>query len=280
MLPCQSSPQHPPTHTHPASPDARDQSIASSFPQHRIPSSPPPQERSAAELEGGAEVVPGAAALVAAVAAQAELYLLAHVESDVGEATVRGALEHAGLLGGRGTALPAQRLLFCGTLDGKASMVRQLEPQLHIDAAPETVGAGARGLVRCSSLPPHGEACAGRGPRGRGDVGPAPGATRVGRGREGLRPAPQGRKHGCVGRRCLDPTRLSRHSFLTVSAGEAFCGRSRAFAFRRADSPACCRLAGRLGPTRHTGPELGRLRPPAIHPPPPDASNCAGAAIV
>ena len=35
--------------------------------------------------------------------------------------------------------IPSQRLLFCSSLEGKASIVRQLEPQLHIDGHSRTV---------------------------------------------------------------------------------------------------------------------------------------------
>ena len=35
--------------------------------------------------------------------------------------------------------VPAHRLLFCSTLQGKVSIVRQLEPELHIDGDPGTV---------------------------------------------------------------------------------------------------------------------------------------------
>ena len=35
--------------------------------------------------------------------------------------------------------VPAHRLLFCSTLEGKVSIVRQLEPELHIDGDPGTV---------------------------------------------------------------------------------------------------------------------------------------------
>ena len=35
--------------------------------------------------------------------------------------------------------MPAHRLLFCSTLEGKVSIVRQLEPELHIDGDPSTV---------------------------------------------------------------------------------------------------------------------------------------------
>ncbi|KFM27006.1 Peroxisome biogenesis protein 22 [Auxenochlorella protothecoides] len=96
------------------------------------------QEPSANALEDSASVMPSMIPLVLELARRVNLYALAHVASDVGEATVRGALEHAGLLGPNHGQLPPHRLLFCGTREGKASMVRQLEPQLHIDADAET----------------------------------------------------------------------------------------------------------------------------------------------
>ncbi|KAL6782272.1 hypothetical protein ACKKBG_A06185 [Auxenochlorella protothecoides x Auxenochlorella symbiontica] len=97
------------------------------------------EEPSANALEDSASVMPSMIPLVLELARRVNLYALAHVASDVGEATVRGALEHAGLLGPNHGQLPPHRLLFCGTREGKASMVRQLEPQLHIDADAETV---------------------------------------------------------------------------------------------------------------------------------------------
>lgn len=57
----------------------------------------------------------------------------------MGEATCRGALESARLIGSGKGQIPPQRCLFCSTLPGKASIVRQLEPQLHIDAHLQTV---------------------------------------------------------------------------------------------------------------------------------------------
>ena len=35
--------------------------------------------------------------------------------------------------------VPAHRVLFCSTLEGKVSIVRQLEPELHIDGHHQTV---------------------------------------------------------------------------------------------------------------------------------------------
>lgn len=64
---------------------------------------------------------------------------IAQVEDDTGEATCRGALEAGGLVGTRLGQIPPHRLLFCSTLDGKVSIVRQLEPQLHVDGHPKTV---------------------------------------------------------------------------------------------------------------------------------------------
>lgn len=86
------------------------------------------------------------AALVREVArATYDLYLLCHVSDDIGEALVRGALEHAGVTGAAPGQVPPHRLLFCGTLAGKVSMVRQLDPELHVDAHPQTVRLELRG---------------------------------------------------------------------------------------------------------------------------------------
>lgn len=89
--------------------------------------------------EGGATLRAGAAELLRQFCSAAEVFLMAHVADDVGEAAVQGALEYAGLLGAGPGAVPPHRALFCSTLDGKVSIVRQLEPDLHIDAHPQTV---------------------------------------------------------------------------------------------------------------------------------------------
>ncbi len=82
-----------------------------------------------------------AGAVMAEMARLAHVYVLAHVVDDVGEATVRGALEAGGLVGPGSGQIPGQRVLFCSTLEGKVSVVRQLEPDLHIDGHPHTVRA-------------------------------------------------------------------------------------------------------------------------------------------
>jgi hypothetical protein len=68
-----------------------------------------------------------------------DTYLLAHVPDDIGQAVVAGAMEAAGLLGKGTNQLPPHKLLFCSTLEGKASIVRQIEPELHIDAQSVTI---------------------------------------------------------------------------------------------------------------------------------------------
>ena len=71
----------------------------------------------------------------------ANVFLVTHVIDDVGEATVRGALEDAGLVGSLEGQIRPHRLVFCSTLEGKVSIVRQLEPELHIDGHPSTVSS-------------------------------------------------------------------------------------------------------------------------------------------
>lgn len=61
------------------------------------------------------------------------------MKSDVGETAIRAALESVDLLGPGIRQLPPHRLVFCEKLKGKVSLVRQIEPQLHIDGSSETL---------------------------------------------------------------------------------------------------------------------------------------------
>lgn len=97
------------------------------------------EEWTPAQLQDGASLRPEAGELLTELAAVAEVFLLAHVSDDVGQAVVTGALEAAGLLGRGPGQVPPHRLLFCSTLTGKVSLVRQLEPGLHVDGHPATV---------------------------------------------------------------------------------------------------------------------------------------------
>ena len=81
------------------------------------------------------------APIVHELARNANIFLITHVIDDVGEATVRGALEDVGLVGNSEGQIKSHRLVFCSTLEGKVSIVRQLEPDLHIDGHPTTVRA-------------------------------------------------------------------------------------------------------------------------------------------
>ena len=116
------------------------------------------EEWEPAELGESARVRAGAADALRHAARCAEVFLLAQVDDEVGEATVSGALEHAGLVGRGAGQVPRHRLLFCSTLDGKVAIVRQLEPGLHLDGSAHTVRAGrgapggaVRGNSRCSA---------------------------------------------------------------------------------------------------------------------------------
>lgn len=60
----------------------------------------------------------------------ADLYFIVWVESDGGEGEVRDALREAGVFG---AGLDERKVVFCETEGGRVSVVRQLEPQLHID---------------------------------------------------------------------------------------------------------------------------------------------------
>lgn len=98
------------------------------------------QEWQAHELSDSATVREPLVGLVQQIGALADLYLIAHVMDDVGEAAVTGALEECGLVGTQqGACVRPHRLLFCSTLEGKVSIVRQLEPDLHIDGHALTV---------------------------------------------------------------------------------------------------------------------------------------------
>ena len=120
-------------------------------------------ESEGAPLESGATLLPDAAAAVAALAAATErLYLLARVDGDVGEAAVRGALEAGGVVASSSEAtagaspssasVPAHRLLFVSTDDGKTAAVRALEVGLHIDAEEGTLAALARFVPRLARV--------------------------------------------------------------------------------------------------------------------------------
>lgn len=91
------------------------------------------------QLQDSASVQQAAVPTLHELVRNANVFLITHVIDDVGEATVRGALEDVGLVGTSEGQIKPHRLLFCSTLEGKVSIVRQLEPELHIDGHPSTV---------------------------------------------------------------------------------------------------------------------------------------------
>ncbi len=67
------------------------------------------------------------------------MYILCQVSDDIGEAAVRAAFEFSGIIGSKQGQIPSQRFLFCETEVGKMSLVRQIEPEIHIDGESSTV---------------------------------------------------------------------------------------------------------------------------------------------
>jgi len=96
-------------------------------------------EQEASQLQDSATVRAETVSIVQEVCKAVDTYLLAQVPDDIGQAAVTGAMEAAGLLGKGVHQLPPHRLLFCSTLEGKASIVRQVEPELHIDGQASTI---------------------------------------------------------------------------------------------------------------------------------------------
>eukprot|EP00168_Porphyra_purpurea_P011589 TRINITY_DN2945_c0_g1_i5.p1 TRINITY_DN2945_c0_g1~~TRINITY_DN2945_c0_g1_i5.p1 ORF type:complete len:262 (+),score=34.41 TRINITY_DN2945_c0_g1_i5:818-1603(+) len=91
------------------------------------------------------EVVPALCALASTV----ELYLLTRVSSDEGETEVVSALVDSGVIA---AGMNVHKALFCETVEGRVSMVRQLEPQLALDEAPGVVNALGRFVKRVQLL--------------------------------------------------------------------------------------------------------------------------------
>eukprot|EP00899_Mesostigma_viride_P003100 jgi/Mesvir1/12791/Mv22842-RA.1 len=102
------------------------------------------QETIPEELEVYATLKPDAADQLRALSRAFEVYLIARVNSDDAERRVLAALDEKGLLLPAEGGINRHKVLFCGTDVGASSIVRQLEPQLHIDTSEERV----RTLVR------------------------------------------------------------------------------------------------------------------------------------
>lgn len=96
-------------------------------------------ESSTVQLQEAATALPEAVACAREIARMADTYLLAQVSDDIGQAVVLGALEAADLIGTASGQVKPHRILFCSTVEGKNAIVRQLEPELHVDAHGATI---------------------------------------------------------------------------------------------------------------------------------------------
>ena len=74
------------------------------------------------------ELISDALEAVKLLVSATDLYLITVVSSDEEEERARAALQAAVQAG-----VNATKLLFCSTSTGKSSMIRQLEPAMHID---------------------------------------------------------------------------------------------------------------------------------------------------
>lgn len=92
------------------------------------------EEALPSQLQEAATVRPEAVEVLQEMSRVSDVYLIAQVEDDVGQAVVTGALESAGLLGSGPGQIKPHHVLCCSTVEGKVPIVRQLEPDLHMDA--------------------------------------------------------------------------------------------------------------------------------------------------
>lgn len=121
------------------------------------------EEWASTDLQEGVTLRPAAVDVLREVAACADTYIITQVQDDVGQAVMLGSLEAAGLVGTLPGQLPPHHVLFCSTLDGKVSVVRQIEPDLHIDGSGKTVEDLKRFMPQLLHITQPGTAPAGAG---------------------------------------------------------------------------------------------------------------------
>lgn len=121
------------------------------------------EEWSSPELQEGVALRPDAVDVLREVAACVDTYVITQVQDDVGQAVVMGSLEAVGLLGSAAGQIKPHHVLFCSTLDGKVSVVRQIEPDLHIDSSGKTIDDLKRFMPQLLHIPQPGTAVAGQG---------------------------------------------------------------------------------------------------------------------
>lgn len=105
-------------------------------------------ESTPTQLQESATIRPEVLKVLQEMSRVSDVYLIAHVEDDLGEAVVTGALEASGILGSGPAHIQQHHVLCCSTLEGKVPIVRQLEPELHVDGHPASVDELKRFLPR------------------------------------------------------------------------------------------------------------------------------------
>lgn len=121
------------------------------------------EEWASTDLQEGATLRPAAVEVLREIASCSDAYVITQVQDDVGQVAMLAALEAKGLVGsGPGQILP-HHVLFCSTLDGKISVVRQIEPDLHIDGAAKTIEDLKRFMPQLLHITQPGAGAAGGG---------------------------------------------------------------------------------------------------------------------
>lgn len=113
-------------------------------------------EWQAMDLQSGATLRPEAVEILGNLARSTDVYLITQVVDDVGQAVVQGCLEAAGVLGFGPGLIKPHKVLFCSTPEGKQSIVRQIEPELHIDGDARAVEGLSRFMPQLLHILPPG----------------------------------------------------------------------------------------------------------------------------
>ncbi|XP_073011847.1 peroxisome biogenesis protein 22-like [Typha latifolia] len=100
------------------------------------------EEKSAEELQKHVTVRLSVVELLLEIAKHCDLYLMETILDDESEERVISALENAGLFQTGG--LMKEKVLFCSTVSGRTSFVRQLEADWHIDSDIEIISQLSR----------------------------------------------------------------------------------------------------------------------------------------
>lgn len=110
------------------------------------------------DAEGALVVRTAAAPYLKRFAKMCDLYVISRIADDEGEATIRSALEAAGVFA---AGMDPRKVLFCETADGRVSVVRQLEPHLHIDRRADIITSLQRFIKFVALVTPGAESIPG-----------------------------------------------------------------------------------------------------------------------